>query len=73
MRDKGLGLADAYVESLTTRVLPGLQAKERSAVVTAMQDKAAAGSPNPGRQPAQGLKRPTKFGEAIRQNLGLAT
>jgi hypothetical protein len=67
MRDRNLGVADAYVEILTTRVLPTMAAKERSTVVAAMHQKAQAGTANPARTPAQGLKKPAGFGEAMQQ------
>lgn len=70
MADKGIGVADAYAEILTTKVLPSLSAQERSSVVAAMHQKAEAGSVNPARTPAQGLKRPSSFKEAMAQLSG---
>lgn len=69
MQEKGLGIADAYAEVLTTQVLPKLQATERSQVVAQMHQKAAAGTTNPSRGPAQGQPKAKTFGEAYSQLL----
>jgi superoxide dismutase len=66
-QQKDLGLADAYVEILTTKVLPKLSAQERSQVVSDMHAKAQAGTVSPSRTPVAAKARPTKFGEAYAQ------
>jgi hypothetical protein len=62
-----LGLADAYVEILTSKVLPTLGARERSSVVAQMQQKSEAGTVNPSRTAVSPSTRPKSFGEAMRQ------
>lgn len=59
-----MGVADAYAEVLVTQVLPKLSATERSSVVAAMQSKAAAGTMDPSRGPAQGPPKFKGFGDA---------
>lgn len=69
MEQHGYGVADAYADVLTHHVLPKLSATERSSVVAQMQQKAAAGTTNPSRTPAQGLPAPKTFAEAMRQQM----
>lgn len=59
------GIADAYAEMLSTTVFPTLQHTATSGVVAALHQKAAAGTTNPSRGPAQTAGRPTSFGEAM--------
>jgi len=68
MQQHGYGIADAYADLLSTVVLPQLASAERSSVVAAMHTKAAAGTANPSRGPAQGTTtKPRGFGEAYAQ------
>ena len=66
MQQHGYGIADAYADVLTQKVLPKISATERSSVVAALQQKAVAGTTNPARGPAQGQARPKDFAEAMR-------
>ena len=66
MQQHGYGIADAYADVLTQKVLPKISASERSSVVAALQHKAGAGTTNPARGPAQGQPRPRDFAEAMR-------
>lgn len=66
MQQHGYGIADAYADVLTQRVLPTISASERSSVVASLQQKAVAGTTNPARGPAQGQARPKDFAEAMR-------
>lgn len=66
MQQHGYGVADAYAEVLATQVLPKLSATERTSVVAAMHQKAAAGTTNPSRGPAQGVPKFQSFGAAAK-------
>lgn len=70
MRDRQIGVGEAYAEILATKVLPTLSAQEQRKTVDAMTSKVAAGTTNPTRMPVAQKPRPKDFGEAFAQLLG---
>lgn len=70
MRDRELGLAEAYAEILTTKVLPTLTAQEQRKTLDAMHAKVAAGTTNPTRMPVAQKAPPKDFAEAMAQLSG---
>lgn len=63
----GQAIRDAYIQVLTTKVLPTLSSTAKSDLLSSLNQKAAASARNPASGSVARAGRPTSFEEALRQ------